>query len=202
MDSGQGTNASKKVILAIIAACVVVGAVFGSYFISLTPPVLYKVSSASNSLASTTSGASATSTQSTTSPTILSSSSSSTSTVATGNVTITSIYDDVTLSNPQQLQSMLLYNASTIGGKPSSVVVAGQTFSVQAEIDFQACPCVHYVISVQSMTPGFVVVNTTPLLPLQFSGIGGDTYTAGFSVELVAPSAPYSGNLTLVARCG
>lgn len=199
MDSG-GRKVSKTVIAAIVTVAVVVGAVFGSYFISLTPPPIYKSTTAFSETNPSSTTTVTTSTISTTSST--SSATSTFSNTAAGNLTITTVYDDVTLSNPQQLQEMLLDNSTTIGGKASSAVAQGQTFSVQAEIDFQACPCVHYVLSVQSMTPGFVVVKTTPVVPIPFAGIGGDTYTAAFSVELLAPSSAYDGALTLVARCG
>ena len=108
--------------------------------------------------------------------------------------------DDVTVLGEPQVLEVLVSNFSTIAGKTSFVGTPGENFTVDLSLDFQACPCVHQVTEVDSLTPGFTVEGTSPSLPVPFTGGGGDFYFAAFSVEVMAPSAPYSGNMTLLVH--
>jgi hypothetical protein len=115
-------------------------------------------------------------------------------------LTIANLYGDVTLVDAQELQQVLVSNYSMIAGKSSYVGTPGETFRVEIDLTFQACPCVKQVTAVKSLTPGFAVVGTTPSLPVRFGGQGGDYYEASFSVEVSTPATPYNGSLTLVAN--
>jgi len=113
---------------------------------------------------------------------------------------IANAIDDISLLGEPQVMEVLVSNFSTIAGKTSFVGTPGENFSVDISLDFQACPCVHQVVAVDSLTPGFTVEGTTPSVPVPFTGGGGDFYMASFSVEVMAPSTPYSGNMTLLVH--
>jgi hypothetical protein len=106
--------------------------------------------------------------------------------------------DVVSTNHPEALSS----NSSAVVGKTPFVGTPGQTFTLRFDIVYQACACGPRVVEVDSLTPGFTVVGTTPPLPVQFQGAGGDFYQAGFTVEVKAPATSYSGALTLVAHIG
>jgi hypothetical protein len=113
---------------------------------------------------------------------------------------LANVFDDVTVLGEPQVLEVLVSNYSTIAGKTSFVGTPGENFTVNISLDFQACPCVHQITGVESLTPGFTVVSIAPSPPVPFTGGGGDFYLAAFSVEVMAPSAPYSGNLTLLVH--
>lgn len=106
--------------------------------------------------------------------------------------------DVVSLKHPEALSS----NSSTLVGKTPSIGSPGQTFTLRYDIVYQACACGPLVVEVDSLTPGFTVVGTTPSLPVQFQGAGGDFYQAGFTVEVKAPATSYTGTITLLAHIG
>ena len=124
-------------------------------------------------------------------------SSSSSSSQESGPYIITDLHTDVVSPDDQE---SLYSNLSSIAGRMPFVYLPGETFTVEYNIVFQACACNPQVLSVNSMTSGFVVVSTDPPLPVPFGGSGGDFYTASFNVEVTAPSTPYTGTLTLVAH--
>jgi len=115
-------------------------------------------------------------------------------------LTITNVYDDVALLDEQQLQEVLVSNYTKVAGSSPFIGTPGEVFTVDADLTFQACPCVHQVTEVDSLTPGFTVMGTSPPAPLPFGGQGGDFYEADFTIEVMAPSTPYNGTLTLVAH--
>jgi len=123
----------------------------------------------------------------------------STSRVSSGRLTITEMHGDVASSNnPQALYS----NSSTFSGQTKMNGSAGETFSVEFDIVYQACACGPEVTGVEALTPGFTVLTTTPATPIRFTGSGGDFYQVGFTVELKAPQAAYTGPLILLAHIG
>jgi len=127
---------------------------------------------------------------------------SSTSTVAgasSGELEINEVVGDVvSVNHPEALSS----NSSTVVGKTPFIGTPGDTLTLKYDIVYQACACGPLVVKVDSLTPGFTVVGTTPSLPVQFQGAGGDFYQAGFTVQVKAPATPYNGTLTLVAHIG
>jgi hypothetical protein len=118
---------------------------------------------------------------------------------SSGELKITGVIGDVvSLNHPEALSS----NSSTIIGKMPFVGTPGGTFTLRYDIVYQACACGPLVVEVDSLTPGFTVVGTTPSLPVHFQGAGGDFYQAGFTVEVKAPATSYTGSLTLLAHIG
>jgi hypothetical protein len=117
--------------------------------------------------------------------------------ISSGGLVITGVNGDVVSTNhPEALSS----NSSTIVGPTPFMGTPGETFTLRYDIVYQACACGPRVVEVDSLTPGFTVVGTTPSLPVPFQGAGGDFYQAGFAVEVRAPYTPYTGPLTLVAH--
>jgi hypothetical protein len=111
------------------------------------------------------------------------------------------MYADVISSEEQALDS----NSSSVAGKTSFSGSPGETFTVVIDIAYQACgagACPKQVTVVDTTTPGFVVVATTPSMPLRLSGAGGDFLQASFTVGVRAPAMPYTGILTLVVHAG
>jgi len=178
------------VVVAVVFALGLAGLTAVFSFTSLSP------TTRSSSSASTTSSI----TTSTSSTTISSQTPSGSTSAGTssGGFNITSINDDVTLQDEAQLKETLINNFTVISSKYPFIGTPGEMFEVDIQLTFQACPCVHQVVEVDSLTPGFTVVGTTPSLPLLFGGLGGDTYTNFFSVEVMAPATQYNGTLTLV----
>jgi hypothetical protein len=118
---------------------------------------------------------------------------------SSGELKITGVIGDVvSLNHPEALSS----NSSTIVGKIPFIGTPGGTFTLRYDIVYQACACGPLVVEVDSLTPGFTVVGTTPSLPVHFQGAGGDFYQAGFTVEVKAPATGYTGTLTLLAHIG
>jgi len=127
------------------------------------------------------------------------SSASTVSGSSSGELKITGVIGDVvSLNHPEALSS----NSSTIIGKMPFIGTPGGTFALRYDIVYQACACGPLVVEVDSLTPGFTVVGTTPSLPVHFQGAGGDFYQAGFTVEVKAPATSYTGTLTLLAHIG
>jgi hypothetical protein len=118
---------------------------------------------------------------------------------SSGGLIITGVSGDVVSTNhPEALSS----NSSTIIGKMPFIGTPGETLTLQFDIVYQACACGPQVVEVDSLTPGFTVVGTSPSLPVHFQGAGGDFYQAGFTVEVKAPVASYTGTLALLAHIG
>lgn len=128
-------------------------------------------------------------------------SSSPTGQSSSGGLTITNMYADVISFEEQALDS----NSSSVAGKTTFNGSSGETFTVVIDIIYQACgagACPKQVTAVDTTTPGFVVMGTTPSLPLRLAGAGGDFLGASFTVDVRAPAMPYTGILTLVVHAG
>jgi len=127
---------------------------------------------------------------------------SSTSTAvgsSSGVLIITSVSGDVvSINHPEALSS----NSSSVVGRTPFLGAPGETFTLRFDIVYQACACGPRVVEVDSLTPGFTVVGTTPSLPVGFQGAGGDFYQASFTVEVKAPATSYTGSVTLLAHIG
>lgn len=195
-----------SVVAAGVVAIIVVVAVAGVAYVSLSK------SSTSSTTGSTASTISQTSISVTThsfsipqsSFTTSSSTTTQTFSNSTGNASlagqlvITKVVGDINSSDQQQVLYSLYYNETEFSGNLPFVGNPGQTFWLQVDLQFAACPCVGEVSSVTSSTPGFTVSGFSPALPEQFSGIGGDYYDVGFWIQVKAPSTPYNGTLTLI----
>jgi hypothetical protein len=120
---------------------------------------------------------------------------------SSGGLTITNMYADVISFEQQALDS----NFSSVAGKTTFSGSSGGTFKVVVDIIYQACgagACPKQVTAVNTTTPGFAVLATTPPLPLRLEGAGGDFLKASFTVDVRAPATPYTGDLTLVVHAG
>ena len=116
-----------------------------------------------------------------------------------GGLIITNMFVDVPSSDEQALYS----NSSSVSGKTTFSGSPGETFTVTIDVVYQACgagACPKQVTGIGSATPGFAIIATTPSLPLLMTGAGGDFLEAGFTVEVMAPTTPYTGALTLVIQ--
>jgi hypothetical protein len=169
--------------IAVILVLVLVGVPMVAHFASTSPRA-----QSSSSLERTSSSANNVASQ-------------STSSSAGKGLTITNMYADVISFEQQALDS----NSSSVAGKTIFNGRTGETFTVVIDITYQACgagACPKQVTSVDTTTPGFVVVATTPSLPLRLAGAGGDFLGASFTVDVRAPATPYTGILTLVVHAG
>jgi hypothetical protein len=92
---------------------------------------------------------------------------------------------------------------------------SGQEISVLFQVIYQDCSlgCPNTVTKVTTPTPGFEVMGTSPVVPVPFQQCGictdGDSSIVtstgeeiAIAVNIMPPSTPYSGTLTLVAETG
>ena len=150
-------------------------------------------------------GATIDSSSETTSSTSVDTTASQTTSVSTGgsstpgDLTITNMFADVKSFELQAVYS----NFSSIAGKTTFEGSPGETIMVVVDIVYQACgsgACPKQITAVSAASQGFTVMATTPSLPLPLKGAGGDFLEASLTVEVIAPSTPYTGNLTLVVQ--
>lgn len=114
-------------------------------------------------------------------------------------IDITDMYADVVTSGEQAPTS----NSSTVYDKSTYSGPSGGTFDVLFDALYQGCLsiCPAQVTGVTVETPGFTVIGTIPSMPVPFQGNGAGPMNmeATFTVEVMAPSTPYTGTLTLIA---
>ncbi len=136
--------------------------------------------------------------------------SASNSTVPSGGLNISNMFADViaySLSTPTSNSSSIA-DGSTFHGSP------GETISVLFVVVYQDCSlqCPSEITSVTASTPGFTVTGTAPSLPVPFQGCGyicsdaspsmvaPEGKQVAVTVNVLTPSTPYEGTLTLVAQ--
>jgi flagellar basal body-associated protein FliL len=198
------------VALAVVLVIVIAGVAIGAYELGSSKPGSTSTTSTSSTTSAVVTTSRTSSSTSSASYIIPQNSITSTTTSAqtftnyTGNaalagqLVITKVSGDVNSSSEQQVLYSLYFNTTTFSGNLPFVGNPGQSFWLQVSLQFNACPCVGVVQSVVAVTPGFVILATSPAAPIGFSGGGGDYYQAGYWVEVMAPPTPYDGPLVLM----
>jgi hypothetical protein len=183
----RAARVSRGVGIVVIVVLVLVGAPIVVHFVGWPPGA--NINSSSESTSSTLVGTTSSRT----------SSGSTGGSSISGGLTITNMFADVKSFELQAVYS----NFSSFAGKTTFDGSPGETILVVVDIVYQACgsgACPKQITAVDAATSGFAVMSTTPSLPLPLKGAGGDFLEASLTVEVRAPSTPYTGNLTLVVQ--
>jgi hypothetical protein len=188
----KGRRAIGRSVVAIIIVLVLIGVAAAAYF-SIGP------SSSTSGSTTTTSTSSSTSSTASGAPTQTTSGSNS-STSAAPTIIITNMYADVIgfgLQAPYENSSSVA-DRSTWSGTP------GELFNVTFDVVYQDCAsaCPSQITAVIAKAPFLVVGQTSPPLPVGVIGTTTINMEATFLVTVKAPSAPYTGTLTLTGQGG